>query len=89
MWWCYNDEGNGNKLFEKKKTTITSITFFNGFVAKKGEGNYCHLFRWLYYKEANGKNVVAFFYGGKFAAIAFFLFFFFFFYGAFGLIHHN
>ncbi len=42
----------------------TFITFFDGFVAKKGGSNCCHLFRWFCREKNDGNNVVAFFYGG-------------------------
>jgi hypothetical protein len=32
-------------VFEKNKKTIASITFFDGFVAKKIDGNYRSLFQ--------------------------------------------
>jgi len=51
-------------VFEIKKKTTTSITFFDGFVAKKNDGNYHHLFRWFCYEEGDGNNVIAFSYGG-------------------------
>jgi hypothetical protein len=38
MWWCCNDKGYVAffSVFEKKKKTMTtSVTFFDGFVAKK------------------------------------------------------
>ncbi len=47
----------------KKKKMIASVTF-DGFVAKNGDGNFCCLFQWFCYKEGDGNNVVAFFYGG-------------------------
>jgi hypothetical protein len=31
-------------MFENKNMTTTAITFFNGFVAKKGNGNYNSFF---------------------------------------------
>jgi hypothetical protein len=42
----------------------TFINFFDGFVTKNEDGNYRHLFLWFCYKEGDGNNVVAFFYGG-------------------------
>ncbi len=48
---------------KKKKKTTTSVTFFDGFVTKNGNDNYCHLFQWFCYEEGDGNNVVAFFYG--------------------------
>jgi hypothetical protein len=49
---------------KKKKKMITSVTFFDGFVAKTGDDNYHRLFRWFYCMEGDGNNVIAFFYGG-------------------------
>jgi hypothetical protein len=83
MWWCYKEEGYVAffSMFEKKKKTKTFVTYFDGFIAKIGNGN----------------NVVAFFYGGgvvKKAMVvgwqqvdAFFLFPFSFFFSPFGLVH--
>jgi hypothetical protein len=48
---------------KKKKTTIASITFFDGFVVKKGDGNYCRFFQWFCYEQGDDSNVVTFFYG--------------------------
>jgi hypothetical protein len=57
----------------------TFATFFDGFVAKKGDSN-CHsLFRWFCSEEGEDNNVVNFFYGGgvmkKQLAIILFYFF--------------
>jgi hypothetical protein len=41
----------------------TSVTFFEGFVAKKGNFNYCRLFQWFCYEEGDDNNVITFFYG--------------------------
>jgi hypothetical protein len=69
-------------MFEKKKKTMTtSNTFFDGFAAKKGDGNYRNLFQWFCDKEGDSNNVIAFFYGDsggvvkKVMATTFFLFF--------------
>jgi hypothetical protein len=52
LWFYCSKEGDGAKLpllllcwccKEKKKTT-TSITFFDGFIVKHGDGNYHRLF---------------------------------------------
>jgi len=52
-------------MFEKKKKTMTiSITFFDGFAAKKGDSNYCSFFGGFAMKKVTNNNVVAFFYGG-------------------------
>ncbi len=75
-------------MFEKKKKIAVSITFFDGFVAKKGDNNCCRLFQWFCYEEGDDNNVVAFFYGGAVVKKAmvvsnhhlFFFFFFFFFF---------
>ncbi len=54
----------GGVTEKEKKMTATSVTFFDGFVAKKGDGNYRHFFWWFCYEKGDGSNVVAFFYGG-------------------------
>jgi hypothetical protein len=43
-------------MFEKKKkkTTTNFVTFFDGFVTKKGNDSCCHLLRWFV-----GKKVMA------------------------------
>ncbi len=71
LWWCYSAKGDDQaivafiSMFEKKKkTTTASITFFHGFVAKKGDSNCHHPFRWFYFKKGDNNNVTAFFYGG-------------------------
>ncbi len=56
----------GDVAEKKTYTTIASITFFDGFVAKKGDDNYGYLFQWFCYEEDDINNVVAFFYGGRF-----------------------
>ncbi len=66
LWFCCNEAiaffyGG---VVKKKKKTITSITFFDGFVAKNGNSNYHRLFQWIYCEEGDTSNVVAFFYGG-------------------------
>jgi len=43
--------------------TITSITYFNGFVAKIGDDNYRRLFGWFCSEEGDINNVIVFFYG--------------------------
>jgi hypothetical protein len=41
-------------MFEKKKnTTTTSITFFDGFVAKTKDSNFHNLFWWFCYEEGD------------------------------------
>jgi len=45
--------------------TTTSVTFFNGFVAKNGNSNYLRLFWWFCYEEGDDTNVVTLFYGGS------------------------
>jgi len=40
--------------------TTNFVTFFNGFVAKKGDDN----FQWFCCKEGDNINVIVFFYGG-------------------------
>jgi len=80
-------------VFENKKKIAVSITFFDGFVAKKGDNNCYRLFQWFCYEEGDGNNVVAFFYGGavvKKAMVVNYhhLFYFIFFrFGPFGLVH--
>jgi hypothetical protein len=67
IWLCYKEEGCVVffSMFEKKKKrTTTSITFFDGFVVKKGNDSCHHLFQWFCYEEGDGNNVVAFSYGG-------------------------
>jgi hypothetical protein len=68
-------------VVEKKKKTITSITFFNGFVAQKWHHvpflGFCY--------EGDHNNVITFLYGGgvvekAMAKGGFFFFFFFFFF---------
>jgi len=82
----------GDLAEKKEKTTIASITFFDGFVAKKGDGNYRCLFRWFCYEQGDDSNVVTFFYGSgvvkKVIASChrFLSFFFFFLFGPFGLV---
>ncbi len=52
-------------MFEKKKNmTITSITFFDGFVAKTSDNNCRGLFWWFCYEEGDDNNVITHFYGG-------------------------
>ncbi len=69
----------------------TSVIFFDGFVAKKGDDNCCGLFRWFCYEEGDGSNVVTFFYGGgamkKAMLVNYRRLFFFFFSSPFGLVH--
>ncbi len=43
---------------------IVSVTFFDGFAAKNGDGNYHRLFRWFCCEKGDGSNVITFFYGG-------------------------
>jgi hypothetical protein len=42
-------------VFEKKKATVTFVTFFDSFVTKKGDDNYCS----LYHGFATKKVMVA------------------------------
>jgi hypothetical protein len=68
-----------SSLFEKKKNDMTIfITFFNGFVVKKGDNNCPRLFRWFCCEKSDANNVIAFFYGGgamKNRLLSFILFF--------------
>ncbi len=52
-------------MFENKKNTTTaSITFLDGFDAKKNDNN-CHsLFWWFSCKEGDDSYVITYFYGG-------------------------
>jgi len=48
-------------IVAKKKKTTTSVTFFDGFVARNWRpAPFC----WFCYEEGDGNNVIAFFYGG-------------------------
>jgi len=40
------------------------VTLFDGFVAKKGDNNCRHLFRWFCCEKSDGNIAIAFFYGG-------------------------
>jgi len=40
----------GGVAKKKKKKTITFVAFFDGFVAKNGDGNYRRHFLWFCYK---------------------------------------
>jgi hypothetical protein len=51
-------------VFEKKKTMVAFVTFFESFAIKKGNNNCYGFFRWFCSGEGDGSNVVAFFYGG-------------------------
>ncbi len=43
---------------------VASVTFYKGFVVKKGDDNDCDLFWQFCCEEGDDNNVVTFFYGG-------------------------
>jgi hypothetical protein len=49
----------------KKNTTIDSISFFDGFDAKKNDKNCGNLVLWFCCKKGDSNNIITYFYGGS------------------------